>query len=511
MDFLVLAPPVCTPAEPPSGGFMLAAGLAGRGREAGFLDLSLEFYHRVLTDPEVPGPDVRNGLSYLIETAEGYNPSDHRSVMGALHTRLKGFSNKHPGWKLTLMDIRPPGRVHDPGAVENELARGPDPFGRLFETVLGPVLESARPKHVLVSVAYLSQLAGSVSLVRYLKERGIDPVVGGSLPRSLFMTGSGLGPLRGVFRHIDTSDGSSLIPGNGRLLDKLAWPSILSAKPYLSARPVFPLTLSVGCWWSRCLFCPDRTLPHHNVPLEAIETFLHTMPSEVAARSPVVHLLDSAMPPALLRRFLPLARAHGLGFYGFARPTRGLCDGQLLSEAAESGCLMLQLGVEGGSRPLLSRFDKGIDPAEAERCVRTAADSGIRTYLYLLFGLPTETDADRHATLDLVARCGDRADFLNVSMFNLPRFCELSRRASEFGITIEEFPGQDTGIRFYHPFRCEGSSPRKAARTFLKDRFLPHPFVHAATLRTPKWLRAAHMALMKLEGRRVHTQNADAA
>ena len=39
---------------------------------------------------------------------------------------------------------------------------------------------------------------------------------------------------------------------NKPLLKRLAWPRLLSTKPYLSARPVFPLLLSTGCFWRRC-------------------------------------------------------------------------------------------------------------------------------------------------------------------------------------------------------------------------------------------------------------------
>ena len=39
--------------------------------------------------------------------------------------------------------------------------------------------------------------------------------------------------------------------------------------------------------------------------------------------------------------------------------------------------------------------------------------SGIRTYLYLLFGLPHETDADRRRTVELLARNAEAVDFLD--------------------------------------------------------------------------------------------------
>jgi hypothetical protein len=505
MEYLILAPPVLMPAEPPSGAFTLAAALAGHGREVALLDLSVAFFHRLLDGGSLAGPGSAGALAYLRDRRDGYDPMTHRSATGVLHRRLGGFGDRFPGWKLTLMDVAPPARLHDPAALAVALASGPSPFQALWEDVLDPVLREQRPRSIWISLAYLSQLPATLDLALHLRRQGLDPVVGGSLPRSLAMTGHGLAALAPHLPRIDTGDGSLALAGDlppGGLLGRLWYPTLLSPAPYLSSRPILPLPLSTGCYHRRCLFCPDRCLDFHRVPTEAVEGFLASLPAEVLAGRPVLHLIDSAVPPGALRRLLPLARARGLSFYGFARPTREwLADG-LLAEAAESGCLMLQLGVESGSQALLDRYEKGLDPADAAAVVQAAASAGIRTYLYLLLGLPGETDADREATLRLLTDRPEAVDFLNLSLFNLPRHSELTTRAAEFGVEIQDFPGEDEGIRLYWPFTCHGISPRDEARQFLRSRLLPHPAVRPAQQRTPRWLRAAHLALLQLPGRR---------
>ena len=497
MDDLVLTPPVHSPAEPAAGAFLLAAALAGAGRDAALLDLSLAFFWRELGDRGA-------ALSYLLGASAGYEPARHRTAVGRIHDRLKRFGARHPGWRLTLMDLAPPVRVHDPGAVAGWLDANPSPFTALWEESLLPVLDAERPRRALVSLAYLSQLPAAIDLVRFLDRTGVPRAVGGSLPRSLAATGSGLDALAGALGPLDLGDGSSLLAGDARrpLLDALAWPRLLAPHPYLSARPVVPLALSSGCFWRRCLFCPDRALPYRGVAMRSLERFLESIPERLSAARPVIHLLDSAIPPGRLRRFLPLARASGVAFYGFARPTRHLLEGSLVEAAADAGCLMLQLGVESGSGSLLDAFDKGVDPAEAERVTAAVAGAGIRTYLYLLFGLPGETEADREATLELLARNEESVDFLNLSLFNLPSACELTERAEEHGIELGEFPLEDAALRLYRPFTQGGRSPRDEARAFLKSRVLRHPLVRRTHLRTPRWLRAAHLALMQVPGRR---------
>jgi hypothetical protein len=495
MDFLVVSPPVCTPAEPPSGGFTLAAGLCGHGCDAGLLDLSLEMFYQVLGGE---GGKVRSALSYLRTATDGYEPQRHRTAVGVVHSRLKGFGDAYPGWKLTLMDIHPPCRVHDPRAVARELSTGDSPFRSVFEGPLQRALEKHRPRKVVISLAYLSQLPATIDLCRYLEKRGFSPIVGGSLPRSLAQTGHGLTEFAEVLDTISTGDGSDLLGlPEGSILERLTWPRLLSEREYLSSRPIVPFPLSVGCHWRRCRFCPDRVAAHRALRQRVMAEFWESVDESVIGKRPVAHLIDSAVPPRQLAEFSEISKSFGLGFYGFARPTAELMAGGLLSRAAES----LQLGVESGSRPLLDTFDKGIDPETGKRVLAESAANGIRTYVYLLFGLPGEKEEDRAGTLELARQCRTDIDFLNLSLFNLPRYCALADRAEELGIDVFDFPGDDTGIRLYSMFRMNGRSPRKEARRFLRHRFSKDPAVRDATRRTPRYLRAAHLALMKLAGR----------
>lgn len=503
MDFLVLSPPVIPPSEPPSGAFLLASGLAGRGLETGRLDLSLSFFQQ-LFKKRTPAQDA--ALRYLTERSGGYLPSAHRSAAGHLHAAVSKFGEDFPGWRLTLMDIAPPGRIHHPHALQQLLKNSPSPFQLTYDTVLAPALEKYRPKQVLISLAYLSQLPAAIDLQQFLAARGITPVVGGSLPNSLHATGRGLEALHAVFPNILIGDGRALFSKSEseRLLTRLSWPTLPSKENYISARPIIPLVLSSGCFWNKCLFCPDRDLPYHALSAQTISDFLLSIPDDILRRRPVIHLLDSALPPRSLREFLPLAATHGLDFFGFARPTRHLLKDNLIEKAAESGCLMLQLGAEGGSESVLDRFHKGISPTESAEVITRAAAAGIRTYLYLLFGLPGETQADLDRTLQWARNIGSAVDFLNLSLFNLPRYCELADRAAEFGIDLRDYPTdtEENGIRLYRPFLADGVDPREQARKFLKI-FRQDPAVRPAHLQTPRWFRAAHLALMHIGGRRM--------
>ena len=119
----------------------------------------------------------------------------------------------------------------------------------------------------------------------------------------------------------------------------------------------------------------------------------------------------------------------------------------------------------------------------------------------MLLGLPGETESDLEQTEKLLREAGDSIDFLNFSIFNLPRFCELAERADEFDIELLDFDMPDDAIRLYSPFLHRGHNPRVGARNFTSDRLKAIPSVGKALLRTPRWFRTSHFPLLDIPGR----------
>lgn len=236
---------------------------------------------------------------------------------------------------------------------------------------------------------------------------------------------------------------------------------------------------------------------------EVLEEFIDSIPGSVMARRPLIHFLDSAIPPAAITRLPGVLSGTGASWFGFVRPTDHLLQPEgLLEILAGSGCAMLQTGVESGSARILDRFRKGLDPTTALKVLLRSAQAGIRNYVYLLLGLPGETGADREMTRLLVEEAGGSLDFLNISVFNLPRSSELLSRAEEFGIEPGDFAAPSHAVRLYRPFMDRsGTDTRYEARTFIRQRLNTIPAASAALTRTPRWFRGAHMALMRLENR----------
>jgi len=69
-----------------------------------------------------------------------------------------------------------------------------------------------------------------------------------------------------------------------------------------------------------------------------------------------------------------------------------------------SGCRRLDMGVESGSRRLLAEVKKQCEPEDVLALNRRLARIGITGWYNFLAGMPGETEADLHASLDLMLR-----------------------------------------------------------------------------------------------------------
>ena len=74
---------------------------------------------------------------------------------------------------------------------------------------------------------------------------------------------------------------------------------------------------------------------------------------------------------------------------------------QLMKDA---GCKFFYIGVESGSPRMLDFYQKGETREQFIDAFEIARRVGIKTYASFVVGYPTETEADRQLTEDLIAK-----------------------------------------------------------------------------------------------------------
>ncbi|MFK5927246.1 MAG: radical SAM protein, partial [Desulfuromusa sp.] len=263
---------------------------------------------------------------------------------------------------------------------------------------------------------------------------------------------------------------------------------------YLSPQPIFPVSASRGCYWQKCLFCPEATAPVHPYecfqPLEFPDLLL-----QLSARYGVqnFHLTDNAIPVNILKNMAARrTELKALSWFGFVRFESALEAPVFVSQLAEAGCHMLQLGLESGSQTVLDKLRKGIKLEAAARILDNLYRARISSYVYIMLGTPGETEVDAEMTLSFLEQHAEKIGFLNISIMNLPRGSELLDNPELYGIDSSRLRDDKSPLGLYHEFQSATGWNRAAARKFLNQRLLGSPLIRKIVNRDPPLFSSNH-------------------
>lgn len=491
-DVVLIHPPVSLPSEPPIGLATLAAGLRGAGVHVRLIDANVEALSCLLADVVAEEACTRGQRRALklrqrsmdqLRSRTGYaNRDRHHAAVSVLRHLLELASN---GCDVDLADYHDPER--SPFRREDLLAaaRADGPYAAYFRKLALRVSAMA-PRIIGISINYLHQALPAMALAGALRTecRNARILVGGGLvtcwrgrldpddlrplvDRIVFGPGA-----RSLEEELDLDRGPAGLPAPD--YDGVSW------ELYLTPERIVPVASSLGCHWGRCRYCPEAVTRDGLVlPFgEDLPRVMEVLCQQNDAR--VVHLTDSAIPPANLRRLAALKRT--ILWYGFTRFHPALAHREICRGLSRSGCLMLQLGLESGSSRVLGLLKKGIDLRQASSVLRELHDAGIATYLYVMFGTPGEGRGDALETLRFVVEHAEQIGFLNASLLNVPLTSAPGERPLPGGGDLSLYTGVSN----------EGGWDRREARRFLEREFAKHPAVAEILRRTPHVFGANH-------------------
>ena len=164
------------------------------------------------------------------------------------------------------------------------------------------------------------------------------------------------------------------------------------------------LTIAHGCYWSKCSFCDvslDYIGRYDEAGADIIIERIKTLIAETGQTG--FHFVDEAAPPKVLFAMAEKLIEHGItitwwGNIRFEKTfTPEKC--QLL---ADSGCIAISGGLEVASDRLLALMKKGVTIQQVARVTRGFADAGILVHAYLMYGFPTQTEAETILSLEYV-------------------------------------------------------------------------------------------------------------
>ena len=527
MDVLLINPPAGKPSEPPLGLAVLLGHLRSQGLTADAIDANLDACLFLLDEDRLrraaganPPTALRRAvkhaarsLALLRSPAACVLFDRYQSAVHHLDGALSAYRGAAGNERLSLGDYRHDGLSEFVPEDLERASRGEVGilFDDYFRTVLLPRIAGAAPRLLALSVNYLHQALPAFALAGLLRRTFPEiPVVGGgglfsswrSLLREEDLRFSAFSRI--VFGPGEVSltalaegrAGADYFLEDGATLAFAPDFSFADLDAYLSPVPVLPVSASRGCYWRRCLFCPEAASPTH--PYGAFPGAFVELLRGLATRYGVhhFHLTDNALPVGILQELAaqPQAMA-GLGWHGFVRFEKELLDRDFVRGLAASGCRMLQLGLESGSQAVLDRLQKGTRIDEVARMLDNLHGAGIRTYVYIMLGTPGETEEDAELTLRFLEAQGAKIDYLNLAIMNLPRESQLLLDPAAAGIAASAPLGEDAPLGLYRSFVSSTGWGRSEARRFLRQKLLGSPIIRAAVNRVPPGFTSNHAFL----------------
>jgi hypothetical protein len=379
-----------------------------------------------------------------------------------------------------------------------------NPFYPYFKGRITMLLESTMDDTVGFSLNFLSQALCTFAMIGFLKKEypGITVCLGGGLVTS-WMKSPGWkrhNLFEGLVDHIIAGPGEqpllSLfgvdVPNDHYRPDY----SFVTGNDYIAPGLVLPYSASDGCYWCRCLFCPESAEGNSYRPIpvaQARSEIADLTGRDVKTRPVLFHLLDNAISLSLMKSLA--YTPPDVPWYGFARIGEELADRSFCELLRRSGCVMLKLGIESGDQGVLDHMQKGINLETVSRVLKTLAEAGIATYIYLLFGTPYESKDEALKTLDFTVAHSSFIGFLNIALFNMPI---NGPDAAAFG-TGTFYEGD---LSLYTDYRHPKGWTRKRVKQFLDGTFKRHPAIAPIIRREPPFFTSNHAPLFVM-GQRI--------
>lgn len=465
-----------------------ALGLSWLGKNRKFSDAKDLWTQRAVSHYDRYVDDLRH--SWVYGTPDRYRQRimDVNRVIGtAVDDRFRVSLSDYTDTRLKPVNSR--------DLIAAATAFQENPFYGFFTEELAPVIQASGSDYVGISVCFLSQALTAFALAGWIRAQfpGRKIIMGGGLITSWMSHPGWSNPFDGIVDLLVSGEGEKPLlalagadqASLGKYLpdfDFCQWDS------YLAPGRILPFRTSTGCYWGKCGFCPEKAEKNGYRPGRKTDIMDTLLQLYDRYRPDYVHFLDNAVSPGFLRAMTTMEMP--FAWYGFVRFTRDLADPEFCRALYRSGCRMLNLGLESGDQRVLEAMNKGTDTVLASRVLKAVHQAGIATYVYLLFGTPAENLSSAEITLEYVAAHSEEIDFLNVAVFNLPRF---SPEAND--LETDSFYEGDLSLylNFRHPLGWD----RKAVRRFLSRRFKKEPAIAAILRRDPPFFTSNHAMFLR--------------
>ena len=216
------------------------------------------------------------------------------------------------------------------------------------------------------------------------------------------------------------------------------------------------LTVAHGCYWKKCTFCDvslDYIGRYDPASADLLVDRIEALIKETGQTG--FHFVDEAAPPAGLRALAErlIERRVVITWWGNIRFEKTFTPA-LARLLARSGCIAISGGLEVASDRLLALMKKGVTVEQVARVSRAFTEAGVMVHAYLMYGFPTETEAETIDSLERVrqlfaAGCIQSAYW---HRFAATAHSPIGREPARYGIRVLNDADEVTFARNELPF-----------------------------------------------------------
>ena len=218
---------------------------------------------------------------------------------------------------------------------------------------------------------------------------------------------------------------------------------------YLSPERGVNYSPTRGCYWNRCTFCDYGlntdmpTSPWRERKIDQVIADLQDARQRHGVK--YVYFAVDVMSPAYLERLSDaMLDAHLDIRWSAELRMEKVFSVERCEKMARAGCVCISFGMESGNQRILDLIDKGTKVQYMSDTMRNFSRAGIASQLMAFHSFPTETEAERGATLEFISNNKEYWSGGGFGSFLLTGTAIVAKNPAKFGIKLVETADVDS-------------------------------------------------------------------
>lgn len=207
---------------------------------------------------------------------------------------------------------------------------------------------------------------------------------------------------------------------------------------YLAPQPMIPYQTSRGCHYGHCAFCNHNSKYRHNYRSKNVSKIVADLINiKNKYNIHYFQFVDEAIRPDCF-----IAMVEEMDKHQDFKDTKWIYYSrvsyqykkELLEKAKRNGCELVMFGVETFNQRLLQFIKKGINAETSKYCIELFAESEIKTFIWLMCNLPSETIEEMRGDINAVKEYIGYLSGIGLGPFYLDINTDMYRNMESYNI-----------------------------------------------------------------------------